>query len=135
MSGAQFVMTTGTQVMPQLCADSWDTLLQVHNHTSFLINTCDPSEIDTDAVAFSSAHFGAGIGRTFLDEVGCTSSERRLIDCSRAPSSSLRCSRGHSEDAGVRCQLGGLLQNCNITQNACKHVTYIGTSARNFLIP
>ena len=62
-----------------------------------------------DAVAFSSAHFGAGIGRTLLDEVGCTGRERKLIDCSRASSSSLRCYRGHSQDAGVRCQLEGLL--------------------------
>ena len=77
-----------------------------------MVYTCDYSDVGADAVAFSSAHFGAGIGRTFLDEVGCTGSERRLIDCSRASSSYLRCYGGHSEDAGVRCQLEGLQQNC-----------------------
>ena len=66
-----------------------------------------------DAVAFSLAHFGAGIGRILLDEVGCTGRERRLIDCPWASSSSLTCYRGHSEDAGVRCQLEGLLHICN----------------------
>ena len=56
----------------------------------------------TDAVAFSSAHFGAGTGTIYFDEVGCTGSETNLIDCPR--SSSVYCYRGHSEDAGVRCQ-------------------------------
>ena len=58
--------------------------------------------IPTGAVAFSYAHFGAGTGTIYLDDVGCTGSETRLIDCSR--SSSVYCYRGHSEDAGVRCQ-------------------------------
>ena len=56
----------------------------------------------TDAVPFSRAHFGAGIGTIYLDNVGCTGSETRLIDCSR--SSTVSCLSGHSEDAGVRCQ-------------------------------
>ena len=58
--------------------------------------------LSTDAVAFSRAHFGAGIGTIYLDNVGCTGSETRLIDCSR--SSTVTCFGGHSEDAGVRCQ-------------------------------
>ena len=59
----------------------------------------------TDAVAFSYAHFGSGTGTVFLDDVGCTGSETRLIDCPR--SSYVYCRYGHSEDSGVRCQ--GLL--------------------------
>ena len=55
----------------------------------------------TDAVAFSRAHFGGGTGTIYLDNVGCTGSETRLIDCSR---SSVSCTYGHAEDAGVRCQ-------------------------------
>ena len=55
-----------------------------------------------DAVAFSSAHFGAGVGPIYLDGVGCSGSESNLTDC---PSSSfVSCTNGHSEDAGVRCQ-------------------------------
>ena len=58
--------------------------------------------LTTDAVAFSSAHFGAGTGTIYLDNVGCTGTESNLIDCTR--SSTVSCSSGHSEDAGVRCQ-------------------------------
>ena len=58
--------------------------------------------IPTDAVAFTNAHFGAGTGTIYLDNVGCTGSENNLIDCSR--SSFVSCLGAHSEDAGVRCQ-------------------------------
>ena len=59
------------------------------------------SLISTDAVAFSRAHFGAGTGTIYLDNVYCTGSENNLIDCTR--STTVGCF-GHSEDAGVRCQ-------------------------------
>ena len=55
----------------------------------------------TDAVAFSSAHFGAGTGPIHLDSVDCSGDENYLIDCPR--SSTVTCYNGHSEDAGVRC--------------------------------
>ena len=60
------------------------------------------SQFSIDAVAFSNAHFGAGIGSQFLDEVSCTGSETMLISCTS--SSSIYCSNGHNGDAGVRCQ-------------------------------
>ena len=58
--------------------------------------------LSVDAVEFSSAHFGSGTGSIYLDNVGCSGSESRLIDCSR--NSVVSCSNGHLEDAGVRCQ-------------------------------
>ena len=58
--------------------------------------------ISTGAVPFSAAHFGAGTGPIYLDNVECSGSESRLIDCSH--SSFVSCHGGHSEDAGVRCQ-------------------------------
>ena len=58
--------------------------------------------LHVDAVEFSSAHFGSGTGTIYLDNVACTGSENRLIDCSR--NSVVTCSNGHLEDAGVRCQ-------------------------------
>ena len=65
--------------------------------------------IATDAVPFSNAHFGAGTGTIYLDNVGCTGSEANLIDCSR--SSTVSCRYSHAEDAGVRCQ--GLEELCD----------------------
>ena len=67
-----------------------------------MLLTIQHLSVSTDAVAFSNAHFGAGTGAIYLDDVGCTGSETNLIDCSR--SSTVRCSRGHLDDAGVRCQ-------------------------------
>jgi len=58
--------------------------------------------VPTDAVAFASSHFGSGTGTIYFDEVSCTGSESNLTDCSR--SSTVRCTYGHLEDAGVRCQ-------------------------------
>ena len=55
-------------------------------------------------MAFSNAHFGAGTGPIYLDDVGCRGSENRLIDCSHVPYRYVRCLHGHLEDAGVRCQ-------------------------------
>ena len=55
-----------------------------------------------DAVAFQRAHFGAGVGAIFLDNVGCSGSESNLLACAR--SWAVNCYRGHREDAGVRCQ-------------------------------
>ena len=59
-------------------------------------------DIPTDAVAFSNAHFGVGIGSQFLDSVACTGTETMLTSCSS--SSSVYCFNGHYDDAGVRCQ-------------------------------
>ena len=71
--------------------------------------------MSTDAVAFSNAHFGAGIGSQFLDSVACVGSETMLMTCSS--SSSIYCSNGHYDDAGVRCQ--GYIA-CNIlTASIC----------------
>ena len=67
-----------------------------------MLLTVQHLSVSTDAVAFNNAHFGAGTGTIYLDDVGCTGSETNLIDCSR--SSTVRCSRGHLDDAGVRCQ-------------------------------
>ncbi len=42
-----------------------------------------------------------GIGPIYLDNVGCTGSEGRVVDCIY-DSHTLDC--GHDEDIGVRCQ-------------------------------
>ena len=64
---------------------------------------CSCVFILTDAVAFGNAYFGAGIGPVHLHVVSCIGRETNLTDCLQF-SSSIYCLRGHSEDAGVRCQ-------------------------------
>ena len=108
MCGALCVMMDGTVLMPLWCVDSWDTLLKVRksNQHPVVVEAMQSylklNTLPTDAVAFSSARFGAGTGTIYLDNVGCTGSENNLINCSR--SSTVTCTLGHSEDAGVRCQ-------------------------------
>ena len=51
--------------------------------------------------AFSGAHFGAGTGPIFLDDVHCNSNVTRLLQCTSNPIASHNCA--HSDDAGVRC--------------------------------
>ena len=58
--------------------------------------------MQTDAVAFSHAHFGAGQGPVHLNSVNCSGIENDLFNCSH--NSFIRCNSGHAEDAGVRCQ-------------------------------
>ena len=51
-------------------------------------------------MAFSNARFGRGSGAILLDNVACTGSEERLINC---PYDSHTGDCFHSEDAGIRC--------------------------------
>ena len=48
---------------------------------------------------YTGARFGAGAGPIVMDDVRCTSTESRLIDCP----STFNHNCVHSEDAGVRC--------------------------------
>ena len=54
------------------------------------------------AYAYSNALYGRGTGSILLDDVRCTGTESRLIDCSY-DSHTADCS--HSEDAAVYCSL------------------------------
>ena len=107
MCGALCVMTPGETLMLLLYVDNWAIPLKVRNKpfsasVQRLLQLTLICFLSTDAVAFSNAHFGAGTGTIYLDNVGCTGTESNLIDCTR--SSTVICSSGHSEDAGVRCQ-------------------------------
>ena len=52
------------------------------------------------AVALTSG-FTNGAGQIWLDQVRCSGTERRLIDCPANPLGQHDCV--HTEDAGVRC--------------------------------
>lgn len=54
------------------------------------------------AVAAGRAHYGAGTGPIFLDNVDCEGTEETLLDCVHNGASIHNC--GHYEDAGVLCQ-------------------------------
>jgi len=73
-------------------------------HTCYNNNTiCGGYDMTTtDAVAYSGARFGQGTVPILLDDLRCTNTESRLIDC---PHNRIdNCA--HSEDAGVSCTTG-----------------------------
>ena len=57
--------------------------------------------VSIGAIARSRAYFGRGTGSIFLDEVACTGTESRLVNCRSNLLGVHDCS--HSEDAGVTC--------------------------------
>ena len=62
------------------------------------------------AGAIAITTFAAGTGSIFLDDVQCSGSELRLIDCSHSGIGTQSCL--HSQDAGVRCQIREFSCNC-----------------------
>jgi len=56
----------------------------------------------TGGIAYSNAHFGAGSGPIYLDDVQCTSSSNQLLECPSRPILFHNCI--HSADAGVGCE-------------------------------
>ena len=54
------------------------------------------------AKSYSNAYFGSGSGQIWLDDVACSSSLTKLLQCSSSPIGSYSCT--HSEDAGVGCE-------------------------------
>ena len=58
----------------------------------------------TGAISHSGATFGQGSGSIWLDDIGCSGTEERLLDCT-IPAVGLHNCR-HNEDAGVSCRTG-----------------------------
>ena len=52
-----------------------------------------------------AAFFGQGTGPIFLDDLGCVGTESSLLDCTAVTQHNC----AHSEDAGVRCNIAGVL--------------------------
>ena len=55
----------------------------------------------TGATAFRTAFFGQGTGDILLDNLGCSGTEQRLVDCPNNGIGIHNCV--HAEDAGLRC--------------------------------
>ena len=105
-SGGQYVMTAGTALMLMWSVISWDIhTLEVSictiSYKSRHINLCIVP-LCVDGRAYSNAHFGAGSGPIFLDDVECTSSSSQLLECPSRPILSHNCN--HFYDAGVGCE-------------------------------
>ena len=100
--GVLCVMIIGTTQILLWCVESWDTPLKVSSNHYIFSQTHFTITLPTDAVSFSSAHFGAGRGPIHL--YNCTGRESRLVDCSRVSFNRYYKCRSHFEDAGVRCQ-------------------------------
>ena len=76
-----------------VCDDLWD-------NTDAGVACSQAGFSSEGAMAFTNARFGQGTGTIVLDDVQCTGTETRLVDC--MASSTNDCT--HSEDASVRCQ-------------------------------
>ena len=58
--------------------------------------------VSIGAIARPRAYFGRGTGAILLDQVACTGTETRLVNCPSNPLGVHDCS--HYEDAGVTCR-------------------------------
>ena len=76
-----------------VCDDFWD-------NTDASVVCRQAGFSDQNATARSFAFFGQGTDPIVLDDVRCTGTESRLIDCPYTPTHNCI----HFEDAGVTCQ-------------------------------
>ena len=60
--------------------------------------------VDAIAIDVDNGIFGPGVGRIFLDDVGCRGNETSLDDCPHSGVGNHNCD--HDEDAGVICSQG-----------------------------
>ncbi|KAI0212158.1 hypothetical protein LSAT2_002933 [Lamellibrachia satsuma] len=89
------VVLTRNGISGTVCDDRWgDSEARV---------VCHMMGVTGRAAAVSSAHFGAGSGVIWLDDVACDGSEQDIKDCQHLDWADHNC--GHGEDAGVICGL------------------------------
>ena len=55
------------------------------------------------ATALYNAAFGTGTGPVWLDDLLCSGTESRIVDCSNGGVGNIDFCNGHNDDAGVRC--------------------------------
>ena len=77
-----------------VCDDIWNT-----NNVRVVCRELGYSNVG--GTAYSSAHFGQGSGRIWLDDVDCAGDESSLGSCSHMEWGLHNCD--HNEDAGASC--------------------------------
>ena len=89
---------------------------------SFILLLLNVFFLLTDAIAYSRAFYGQGTVPVLLDDVRCTGTESRLIDCPRAATENCV----HSKDAALSCTTSNELANdfmfclwCMVELNHC----------------
>ncbi len=104
--GVRFVMASGPPMMLMWLADNWDSPQQVCFAGIAYHDCCLIPHRFAGAIARFNAFFGQGSGPIWLDDLLCTGSERRLVDCpvSTGGIGMVDFCNGHADDAGVTCQ-------------------------------
>lgn len=113
--GVLCAMILGHQLMQLQPANTLDIQLMVclynnkNNLWGILLLWFTPTEV----LAYGSAHFGQAQLPILLDDVACTGSESRLVDCFYDNDTS-DCS--HTQDSGTRCH-PGMFELCIFSWN------------------
>ena len=68
----------------------------------FSLSLFESKFVSTGGIARARAYFGQGTAAILLDNVRCSGTETRLVNCRSNPLGVHNCS--HSQDAGVTCQ-------------------------------
>ena len=101
MNGAQSVIMVGLILMHKLFASKWAKALFVSIIIILSLYIFCHSAGYQGGVFYSNAYYGKGTGSIFLDNVQCTGTEDRLIDCSHSSIGSSSCD--HGDDVSVFC--------------------------------
>ena len=103
-----------------MCDDSWDM--------DDARVACRELGYPDAASALQSAHFGAGSGQIWLDDVNCAGSEDSIENCPHYGWGSHNC--GHHEDASVVCLSKYASSACSVSRSE-KHPDLTKINAHN----
>ena len=68
----------------------------------FIYYTLYAPKFFSGPTVYKSAHFGEGSGYIYLDNLGCSGTEKKVLDCRYVTTVGADT---HSEDVGVKCQV------------------------------